>query len=245
MRKNKIKEHEVVDIHCHIMPGVDDGARDMNEALEMISIAEKERITKMICTPHFKSQHRNVFGKQLEEVFLQLKDESAKDGNKVQLFLGNEVFYFRDIETEIEKGKIKLLNDSTFLLVEFHPKDSYSYIRNSLDEIAASDLTPVLAHIERYECLVNHPEYVEELHKMGIRLQVNASSIVGTNGLKIRHFTKKVLKQQLVDYIGTDAHGTKGRTPAMEKCIDLLYRKYEESYVRSILYGNAMRDFEL
>ncbi len=245
MRKKIINQHDVVDIHCHVMPGVDDGAKDMNEALEMISIAEKEGITKIICTPHFKSQHRNVSGEQLVENFQHLKEESAKAGNKVQLYLGNEVFYFRDLEEKISQEKIQFMNGSDYLLVEFHPKDSYQHIRNALDEIAAMDILPVLAHIERYECIASRLEYVEELHRLGVRLQINASSVTGKSGLKIRHFTKEVLKRQLVDYIATDSHSKSGRAPLMKNCIDNLYKRYDEQYVRQILYGNAVRDFNL
>ena len=120
------------------------------------------------------------------------------------------------------------------------PSDPYQYIRNSLDEIMSEGYQPVIAHVERYGCMVDDIENVRRLSRMGVEIQVNASSITGDTGKEIKKFVHKLLKEQLVDYVGTDAHRCDGsRTPMMKECSRMLYKKYDEGYVDSILYGNA------
>lgn len=245
MSRSKQKTAFLLDMHCHILPEVDDGAKDMKEAMEMLHIAWQEGITHIICTPHYKNHRRSVSGQALTKAFQNFKAQAEQSGCDISLYLGNEIFYFRDLEQAIDEGKIQGMNGSGYFLVEFYPKDSYTTIRNGLDDIQSLGFTPVLAHIERYECLTRQFAYVEELYQMGVHIQVNAASIMGELGLATKLFTRKLLKLELVDYIGTDAHSAKGRAPKMTKCRDYLYKKYEKQYIDAILYKNAVRDFGL
>ncbi len=239
MKKNSERTPYIADIHTHVLPKVDDGSSSMEESLEMLKIAEQEGITHLICTPHQKYGGRT--GRSA--AFKSLTEEAAKAGSKIKLYLGAEVLYFRDLEQAVTEGKVFSINKGEYMLVEFHPQDSYVKIRNGLDDVFSLGYTPILAHAERYNCIVKQFARVEDLRGMGVKIQVNASSVTGSLGWGIKRFVHKLLKKQYVDYVATDAHNSEKRAPRIQKCKDFLYRKYDTEYVNDILFENANRDF--
>ncbi len=235
----------VVDMHCHILPGIDDGSKDIIESLKMLEIAQKDGITHIVCTPHYKNHRKNVTKEELVASFIAFKKKAKEEGSDVELYLGNEVFYFGELGQAVDDDKICSMNDGEFMLVEFHPGDSYHTIRNGLDDVLGLGFVPILAHVERYECINRHIDNVAALRRMGIKIQVNAASIEGKYGSSIKHFVHHLLKNKMVDYVSTDAHGSESRSPQIKKCRDILMKKYDKEYAQALLYGNALRDFEL
>ncbi len=242
MRLRGEGEKRIVDIHSHILPGLDDGPGSMEETLRMLETAWAEGITDMIATPHYKAQHRSAPPSVVRKRLEQVRRLAEGNGIPVRLWPGNEIFYFSGLEEVLEDRRVCTMNDTGYVLIEFHPADRYTYIRNALNEVQGLGWPPILAHIERYECFAGKPEYAGELHSMGVQIQVNASSVAGEAGMGLKRLTHKLLKEELVDYIGTDAHSSKGRAPMMRKCSRMLYRKYEADYVDAVLYGNAERN---
>ena len=228
-----------IDIHCHILPRVDDGSQDMETTLEMLRIAEREGITDIIVTPHYRSGRfrgeRSVTDRRLAEV----RESMAEEGICINLYPGCEIYYRSELEEKLESGTLSTMNDTEYVLVEFSPLEDYMYIRNAMEELLGIGYTPILAHAERVQCMVKKPEHVRELKNMGCDIQVNAASVTGDIGFRCKRFAHKILKEELVDYIGTDAHNTDKRKPAIKKCADLLYRKYDRDYADAILYKNA------
>lgn len=235
----------IIDTHCHVLPAVDDGSESVEESLKMLKIAHKEGITHMICTSHYKAGRRNASAATLTKRREELQDLLKDQGIDIKLYPGNEVLYFSEMDEKLQEGSIFTINNTDYVLVEFLPGDRFLYIRNALEEVMGMGYKPVIAHIERYECMVKHPEYVSELNSMGVKIQVNASSIMGKAGSGVKKGVRHMLEEGLVDYIGTDAHKCKGRTPSIKKCVKYLYKKYDGEYVDEILYNNARRDFLL
>ncbi|MBR1931130.1 MAG: protein-tyrosine-phosphatase [Lachnospiraceae bacterium] len=230
---------DFTDVHCHILPGLDDGSQSMDETLEMLRIAEAEGIRRMIVTPHYKEGRRSAdpdtILRRMEEVQRLLEDE----GIDIRLYPGNEIYYTSELEEKLESGRILSMNYTEYLLVEFSPFEDYIYIRNAMDNIRSLGYTPILAHVERYECMLKDRKHVEEMRALGCMIQVNASSVTGENGSKVKRFVHKLLKLALVDFVGTDAHNTGRRKPALWKCAELLYKKYGAEYADALLTGNA------
>ena len=240
----KTEDYKMVDMHCHILPGVDDGSGDMEESLEMLRIAEKNGIVKMILTPHYKESHHNASIETLRSRLEELRDRAGKEGIDVQLALGNEVMYFSDFQERYEQGRILTLNGTDRLLIEFHPQDEYSYIRNAVDEVLGAGFTPVLAHVERFNSMVAEPDRVMELKNIGCEIQMNAVDYMGAIGSRVRKYLMNLLSTGAIDYIGTDAHDAKTRKPDVGKCLKDLYSRYDETYIRAITYDNADRIFK-
>ncbi len=235
------KKDRVADIHCHILPALDDGSGSMEESMEMLRIAVRSGITDIIATPHYRAGMRNPSPDTIRKRVREVRREAVKRGVDVNLYPGNEVRFFSELEDIPLSEKICTLNDSPYILIEFSPTDSYRLIRNALDEVLGMELVPVIAHVERYRCLLEDWKQVEALRGMGAQIQVNASSLTGKAGHKVKKLAWTLLRGHLVDYIGTDAHGSQNRTPDLRKCLKLLHRKCEEPYIEEILWGNARK----
>ena len=232
------KLEPTIDIHCHIMPGVDDGSPDMATSLEMLRIADKNGITHLILTPHHKPMHHNV-SPEHNVVYRKKLQEAAKEaGIKAKLFSGNEIYYSDETMEELIEGKICSLAGSDYVLVEFHPTNPYKAIQNAVSRVQAAGFIPIIAHVERYSDIVSHPARVKDLIEMGSLIQVNASSIMGKYGFGISHFTKKLLKEELVHFVASDAHDTGRRAPNLLDCRNYVERKYGEDYGKKLFFTN-------
>lgn len=233
----------IIDIHTHILPGIDDGSQSMDESIQMLRIAEREGITDMIATPHYKGGRHNASPQTVQRLLGELKGHAEELGIHVSIHLGNEILYFSEVEDALDEKHIFTMNDSDFVLVEFHPGDRYGYIRNALDHVQSIGYTPILAHAERYTCMLKDKDAIRQIRDMGVRIQVNAASVEGALGWMVKHFTHEILRKHLVDYIGTDAHSSDKRAPELQKCAKILFKKFGSEYAGDLLYGNAQRDF--
>lgn len=226
----------MIDIHNHILYGTDDGAADLKEAVEMARIACREGITAVVATPHFRADRHNASPETLQTRLDDIRRELKASGIPLALYLGHEIYYGDEVEEALDQQQICPIHGSSFILVEFSPNQEYTYIRNAVDHLMGMGYTPIMAHAERCRCLVRHPEYLSELRNMGSRIQVNAASVISG---PLRGFTRRLLDQELVDYIATDAHGSVERRPECKRCCAYLYRKYRRSYIDDILVNNA------
>lgn len=229
----------IIDVHCHIIPGVDDGSDSMEETLAMLRIAADEGITDMICTPHFKSGHHNTTREHIGRYIEQIAGMEKENGISINLFPGEEVYYFSEISEALEQGKVVTMPDGDHILVEFSPIESYRYIRNAIDDIISNGLTPIIAHIERYEGVSSNLKNAFDLKNMGAEIQINASGVTGKVGNGMKKVIHSLLKEQLVDYIGTDAHSDRERSPQILECARTICRKYGNDYAEAVLSGNA------
>ncbi len=230
----------MVDMHCHFLPGVDDGSSDMEQTIAMLQNAAEEGIEAIIATPHYRNSHHCVSPEALQERIAAVREEAKRRGISVSLYLGNEVFYFNEIIEKLDAEEILTLNGTDRVLIEFAPSDDYKHIRNSLDMVTASGYVPILAHVERYECILNDYRRVNELKHMGVEIQINVPSIEGFVGRTVKKFCYELLNNQWVDYVGTDAHDDVKRIPKFRKCYRGLIKKFDPSYIEKIFYGNAL-----
>lgn len=234
-----------VDIHSHILPGLDDGAESMTETLGMLRLASREGITHIIATPHYKAGRYPADAERLCAVLERVRRRAEEEEIPVALYAGNEIFYHSELEDRLDRGRLCTLNGTAYVLIEFSPLTEYVYLRNAAESLLGMGYLPVLAHVERCQCLYRDEECVAELRTLGCGIQVNTDSILCRNGWKTGIFVHRLLKNQLVDYLGTDAHNITDRRPVMAKCADLLHARYGSDYADRVLYGNAADNFGL
>lgn len=227
------------DIHSHILPAVDDGSKSLEQTIAMLNIACNQGISSMIATPH------NMPGKGcpstalVMEKVMELNRVAYEEEIPITIYPGTE-YYFREEVLELfQKEEAITLGKSECVLVEFDPMTERTYFRNSLREILGTAYTPVIAHVERYVNVMEDISVLKELRKMGVLVQVNSSSVTGDNGFRIKSYVKKLLRDHMVDFIGTDAHSDGRRAPCMEKCANILYKKYGAEYADALLGDNA------
>lgn len=228
-----------IDIHSHILPGVDDGSKDIEQSLEMLEIAAQEGIREIILTPHNKAGHRNVSMEGILRRMAELQEEAQENGIPISLYAGNEIFYRDGVAEMLDEGSLCTLAGSHYVLVEFQPMEQFSYIRSAIYELTSNGYTPILAHVERYVCMVSNIDNVAYAIDRGALIQVNASTVTGIMGLKGKQFVKRLLKQKLIHFIGTDAHDSKRRSPQIEECAKYLSKKCDASYAAKLLHDNA------
>jgi len=233
-----------IDIHSHILPGVDDGARDMNQTRHMLQLAYQEGIRFMIATPHYEIGCSNMEITKLREVFEQVSLEAHKINKDFQIALGNELFFSMGIIEALQRGEALTIAGTRYILVEFEPNVSYRKIQESLHHCVIEGYIPILAHVERYHCLVEQPNYVEKLIAEGAYIQMNLSSIRGGITSPKANFCKKLLRQELVHFLGTDSHDTAVRAPNAKETVNYLVKKYGEVVVQQLLWDNPRRMLE-
>lgn len=230
-----------IDVHCHILPGVDDGAADIRETREMLNIAYKEGIRCIIATPHFHPDRGKTEPKVLRERLKLVREEAARIDERFLVFLGTEIYFGQDIPELLKRKKVLSMNRRQFVLVEFSPSDSFTYIKQGIQQLQMCGYQVILAHIERYTSITEDVGLAEELFQMGALIQVNAGSIIGDSGRTAKKFVKELLKEELVFCVGTDAHSSGKRAPRMKKAAGYVRKKYGEEYARRIFYSNALQ----
>lgn len=228
-----------VDMHSHILPGLDDGSKSMEQSIAMLRIARQEGIDAIIATPHNMPGKGRPTREKLEERLSELRNEAERQGIDIEIYLGTEYYYREEVSEIFDREEAITMADSEYVLLEFNPPEEKSYIYNAVRETYSSGYTPIIAHVERYEQLMKKTEYVKTLKDMGALIQVNASSVIGENGLHTKRDVKKLLKAGLVDFISTDAHSDGHRAPRLEKCAAYLHKKYGADYAEKLLYKNA------
>ncbi|MDO4304995.1 MAG: hypothetical protein Q4D94_13895 [Bacillota bacterium] len=231
---------QYIDIHSHILPGIDDGSKDFLTSIQMLKTAVDNGITQIIVTPHNKPLRRNADPLKITSLIAELKGRMADEGITIDLYEGNELYYRSGLAQEIMRGRALTMAGSDYVLVEFGPMDDYDYIRNGIYSLIAEGYRPVLAHVERYSKINGRADRVEDLIEMGCYMQVNAGSIMGALGLSTKLFTRKLLKEKLVHFVATDAHDVSKRSPKIAESASFIEKKYGEDYGKELLYENPM-----
>ncbi len=229
-----------IDIHSHILPGIDDGSDSMETSLKMLRMAEKDGISQMILTPHYKPWHRNTDHIEIRDKVAQLQERMRQEEIDVRLYTGGELYYHSSLTEELDQGMAETLAGSGYVLVEFDPLVDYDYIRNGIYALLMGGYYPIAAHVERYRNVCCKTDRIIELMEMGCLMQVNAGSIMGQYGIGTKQLTKKMLKQNMIHFVATDAHDLDRRTPCLSRCAEYIGRKYGETVRRRLFYDHPM-----
>lgn len=229
----------MIDIHCHLLYGVDDGPGTIEESIAMLEEAESQGVTEIILTPHYR---RGMFKYDKEQI-LKNKKELDKYAQEIgiKLHLGTEYHVNGDILEHLENGRCLPLADSEYVLTEYEYETEYKHLFKMTQELLRHGYTPVIAHVERYRCLVDKPEHLDELKEIGAMIQVNAGAIIGQDGWGIKQYCKKILKSGWVDIVASDSHDLKKRICYMEKCYEYIEKKYGEKLAYRLMIKNPKK----
>lgn len=228
-----------IDMHSHILPGMDDGSRSMGQTLRMLETAVSEGITTMIATPHNMPGKGCPPGSVVRRKVDELRRTVEQEGIPLEIVAGTEYYYREEVLDLLDSEDAVTLGNSDCVLVEFEPLAEKNYIRNALRNILGLGYRPVIAHVERYAKLMEDISLLTDMRKNGILVQVNAMSVTGDNGRQAKKDVRNLLKKGLVDFVATDAHSDGRRAPYMGKCADILHRKCGAAYTDALLFGNA------
>ena len=219
----------MIDIHSHIIFGVDDGAKTEVDTKDLLVESYKQGVRKIIATPH---RRRGMFETDLEIIIKNFKrvEEIAKEvSDDLRIYLGSEIFYREDELNNIKDKIHPTLAGTDYILVEFPYEMRYKDINRSLNKIIFFGLTPVVAHVERYIDVDEND--IQQLINMGVYIQVNAESVLKTKliGDKHKHLkkrAKKYLDKNLVHFIASDMHNVETRKTHMKEAFEIIKNKY-------------------
>lgn len=207
----------MIDIHCHILPGIDDGPQQLQQAIELARAAVAEGITTLIATPH----HLNGRYETPAEVMIQAVDmfnhELLQHRIPLRVEPGQEVHVHPAWMDEFYRGNLCTLANSRYMLLEFPARQVPPNLQDVLHELKVKGITPILAHPERNSEVVNSTKVTDELLAQGVLFQVTAHSIVGLFGKKVQKWCFHLCKENQLHFISSDAHDVIRRNFMLQK----------------------------
>lgn len=217
----------MLDLHCHILPGIDDGAKSMEDSLNLARKAVSQGITHILCTPH---HHNGTYNNHKEDVIkkvAQLQKELDLRGIPLTLFEGQEVRIFPEIIEEIKKDDILFCDmEDRYVLIEFPSREAPNYALNLLGELVAEGKVPIIVHPERNGTFISEPNKLIDYLEIGCLAQLTAPSIVGRFGKTIQETAEKMVEHGLVQMVASDAHHIKKRTFYMKEAFEVIRTRY-------------------
>ncbi len=230
----------MVDIHCHILPGFDDGARDIYDTLDMASLAHASGTKVIVATPHCNvpGENANYYNSRYREAFRDACKALEDERIPIRLLPGMEVFATYDLPQLVTEKKILTINQSQYLLMEFAFDEDPEFVEIMVDRVKEINIKPIIAHPERYEFIKEDIELAKRLVRKGCIFQANKGSLMGRYGRRSEDTVYKLLKEGLVDIVASDAHSAEIRTPDMRRA-----RSAAEAYcdVRKLFEDTPMK----
>lgn len=221
------KDVESYDMHCHLVPDVDDGSDSVEESIGILHREYADGVRTVIITPHYRRGMFETSRRRVREQFALLREAADGDAGLrgLRLFLGCEFHYNSDAVRMLRAEPAYVMPDGWHVLLEFSSMHSAREIRDGTYDLLAGGFKPVIAHVERYPAVAD-PAKIDELRKMGAEIQVNADAVLGIDGFGTKRFCAKLIADGLVDYIGSDAHNMRDRAPHLGKCAARVEKKF-------------------
>lgn len=228
----------MIDIHCHILPGVDDGAQSLSDSLVMARKAVEQGIHKIVATPHhLTSSYENPKQSIITRV-QELNEALRKERIELEVLPGQEVRIHGEMVEGYASGDILPVNHTPYVLVEFPSNHVPRYTEKLFYDLQVNGLIPVIVHPERNREIIERPELLYQLVKKGALTQITAGSVSGDFGKKIKNFSLQLVDANLTHFIATDAHNVTNRTFKMREALSIIERGYGNELVY-YFEGNA------
>lgn len=211
----------MIDTHIHMVPGVDDGAKDMKISIQMIQMLMNEGVNKVILTPHYnlpRYRNENVKGQ-----FNVLKDYIQQEKIDFEVYLGNEIYLSEETMEGILKGQANTMAGSSYLLVELPYYHYYPVHEAMIRKLQHKDYRVILAHIERYQAFENKPEKLRDLVENGVYAQLSSRYIIDH---KTRKSALQWIEKGLIHIVASDGHDVDKRPPLMKKAYDVVAKTF-------------------
>lgn len=232
---------ELVDLHCHLMPYVDDGAYDEDECLALLKMEAEQGVGTICLTPHLRADMFETTDADVESHFALVQRLTEEASLPLKLCFSREYHFDRLFRERLRSGGLRPLGAGRFLLVEFGWSDSAEDMRDAVRLVRQAGYSPLIAHVERCAPLHEDWAFAHTLREGGASLQINAGSVLGREGLRQKQLTRKLLQHGLVDVIASDAHDTEVRRPELDRCAQFLEKKYGRETAQRLLSGNPNR----
>lgn len=231
----------MIDMHCHIIPAVDDGSKNVTETFNMVMSAYRNGYKGTFATPHYIQDRYEINVKDIENS-VEVLNKMLKEKNiDFTIYVGNEIYICNDILELVQENKVFTLGKSKYVLFELPFYGEVLNLKQIIANLSHVGYIPVLAHPERYEFIFNNYKKVIPLIEEGALLQINLASILGYYGTKPQKCVEKLLKNNLVHFIGSDSHDSKSIYENYDKAIKKILKKISKEKLDEILIENPYK----
>ena len=230
----------MIDIHSHLLFGVDDGSRTLEESVHVIKKLSEVGYTDIILTPHYINDSTYVSTREENlDVLKRLKVGLIRNNVNVNLYLGNEIYIDSEIANLLKNNIISSLNDTKYLLIELPMSGENEIYYDVFLDLINMGYKVILAHPERYISFQKDFNKVYELKELGVLLQSNVGSILGDYGKGAKKTIKRLLKENLITFMGTDIHHNKEEYTFVEKAKKKMGKYLTQKQINNIFENNA------
>jgi len=233
----------MIDIHTHILPGIDDGSESFKESIEILKNASLCGVTDVVVTPHFiLGSDYNCDNKTKRELLKELKNNIKKENINIKIHLGNEIFIDNEILKLIKKGQITTINSSKYFLFELPISNNYKGLDEFIFEAKNRGLTPILAHPERYAIFKKNPKKLFDLVENGVLLQCNIGSFFNKYNKDAKKLVTLLIKHKAVSFIASDTHSARDNLYERKNELIKTLKKYlTDKEIDTLLIENPRR----
>jgi len=243
-----------IDFHNHILPNCDDGSKSVDISLDMLREAQRQGITDVVNTIHYqhpKMENKRTDFKYISSIRDQLQIELIKNNIDIKIHLGAEVFFNFNL-LDILDNELVTFSNMKYMLIEFEVFMLPKGYENHLYELAASGITPIIAHPERYRPIQNDVKIVEKLINSGCLMQVDAGSLIGHFGKRTKQLAEELIRRRMTHIMGSDSHNNRKRNFCLEEALKIAQNLIGEtantlvdSNPRKVLSGSSIEPFEI
>ena len=234
----------MVDLHHHLLPGLDDGAPDLETAVQMARQAAEDGITHVVCTPHASSRYK-FDPPRNDRILQQLRTALASAG--IHLVLGTGCDFhlsYENVQDALANPTRYTINSGEYLLVELPDYGLAPTLEETFYSLRLAGMTPILTHPERNPSIQQDTSRLAQWMRDGLLTQVTAGSVTGDMGRKAQALAHRLLADRWVHFIATDAHNTRSRRPQMRSAFDAIAHKYGEAYAQQLCTLNPQAVFD-
>ncbi len=227
----------MIDFHSHILPKVDDGSKSYEETKQLLVEAKEVGFDKIISTSHYAQDCFEVPEYKRKDIIDQLNLEE----DVPEIILGSEIFLTFNVLELLQEYKASPINKTNYILFELPLREHFVNLRDVLNRLKEEDYRLILAHPERYAVVQKNFKMLYELKEMGVLFQSNYASILGIYGLNAKLTVKKMLKNNLVDFLGSDVHRAGSIYPKIPLAIEKISKIVSEDYLDDLTTNNALK----
>lgn len=199
----------MIDMHTHILPNIDDGSKNIEESIEMLKEAQEAGFTGLVSTSHFIEESYNTTSKEREELINNINNKLILENINIKIYNGAEAYISNNLNELINNSILPTINGSRYLLMELPMNSEIIYLDEIIGSLKQNGIIPIIAHPERYSYVQKNPIMLAKLIEQGVLFQANYGSIIGKYGKQAEKTIKKLLKSNMIHFLGTDAHRSK------------------------------------
>ncbi len=216
----------MIDLHSHVLPGVDDGAPDWDGTIAMLRMAEEGGTTTIAATPHSHDLWRGAHpaGQMIPALVKEANDRAAQAGLTIKVLNGQECQAFPDLVKDLDAQKLQTLAHSRTVLLELPFMTWPAHTASLIFDLQVADYVVLLAHPERYRAVQNDPGILQPLVERGVYMQITTTSVMGRNGDKVRDLTRQLIELNWAHVLASDSHSIRGRHPQLDEAVAELTR---------------------